>query len=77
VLCKQIAAEIIAPYLADTLKTRILLPTGEYARLHAARQLAHMRNAHNFNVQEFLINWIEGRQAIDAVPSPPPFLSLQ
>ena len=73
-LCKQIATEVIAPYLADTLKTRILLPTGEYARLHAARQLAHMRNGHNFNVQEFLIDLIEGRQASDDVPSPPAFL---
>jgi polyphosphate kinase len=75
-LCNQILTEVIAPYLADTLKTRVLLSTGEYVRLHAARQLARMRNGHNFNVQEFLVDWIEGRQGIDAVPSPPRFLDL-
>ena len=75
-LCNQIMTEVIAPYLADTLKTRVLLSTGEYVRLHAARQLARMRNGHNFNVQEFLVDWIEGRQGIDAVPSPPRFLNL-
>ena len=37
VLRNQIFAEVVAPYLADTLKTRILPPTGEYVRLHAAR----------------------------------------
>jgi polyphosphate kinase len=75
-LCKQIATEVIAPYLADTLKTRILLPTGEYVRLHAARKLAHRRNGHNFNAQDFLIELIEGRQGVNALPSPPPFLKF-
>jgi len=68
VLCNQIFTEVIAPYLADTLKTRVLMPDGEYVRLHEARRLAHLRNGHRFNVQEFLIDFIEGRQALDSVP---------
>jgi len=77
VLANQIITEVVAPYLADTLKTRILLPTGEYVRLHAARELAHLRNGHHFNVQDFLIDWVEGRQNLDAVPPLPAFMKLR
>jgi len=76
-LCNQIVIEVVAPYLADTLKTRILLPAGEYARLHASRELAHLRNGHPFNAQEFLIGLIEGRQNLDSVPRLPAFLKLR
>jgi len=71
VLCNQIFTEVIAPYLADTLKTRILMPDGEYVRLREGRRLAHLRNGHRFNVQEFLINFIEGRDGLDCVPAVP------
>ena len=74
VLRNQIFAEVVAPYLADTLKTRMLLPTGEYVRLHAARQLAHWRNGYHFNAQEFLIDFAEGRQTGDSVPPLPRFM---
>jgi polyphosphate kinase len=69
VLCNQIFTEVIAPYLADTLKTRVLMPDGEYVRLHEGRRLAHLRNGHRFNVQEFLIDFIEGRESLDSVPA--------
>ena len=59
-LCNQIFTEVITPYLADNLKTRILQPDGEYLRLHEARKLAHLRNGHRFNVQEFLIELSRG-----------------
>ncbi|MGA2509799.1 MAG: polyphosphate kinase 1 [Candidatus Acidiferrales bacterium] len=75
-LCSQIIHEVVAPYLGDTLKTRILLPTGEYVRLHAARELAHLRNGHQFNVQDFLIDFIEGRESLDSVPPLPAFMKL-
>jgi len=68
-LCHQIFTEVITPYLADNLKTRILQPDGEYLRLHEARKLAHLRNGHRFNVQEFLIELTEGRQTLGAVPA--------
>jgi polyphosphate kinase len=67
-LCHQIFSEVIAPYLADNLKTRILQPDGSYLRLHEARKLAPLRNGHRFNVQEFLIELTEGRQTLDGVP---------
>lgn len=73
-LCAQLFTEVIAPYLADTQKTRMLLSNGDYVRLHEARQLAHVRNGHQFNVQEFLIDFIEGRQGLDAVPPMPAFI---
>ena len=68
-LCNQIFTEVISPYLADNLKTRILMPDGEYVRLHESRRLAHLRNGHRFNVQEFLIDVTEGRQTLSAVPA--------
>jgi polyphosphate kinase len=75
-LCQQIFTQVVAPYLADTLKTRILLPTGEYAHLQSSRELTHLRNGHHFNVQEFLIDVIEGRQGLDSVPPLPAFMKL-
>jgi polyphosphate kinase len=77
VLCNQIFTEVIAPYLADTLKTRVLMPDGEYIRLHEARRLAHLRNGHRFNVQEFLIEFTEGRQSLDSVSPMPSYLKLR
>ena len=77
VLCDQIFTEVVAPYLADTLKTRVLMPDGEYVRLHGARRLAHLRNGHRFNVQEFLIEFTEGRQNLDSVPPVPSFLKFR
>src|SRR6202041_1371202 len=71
VLCKQIFTYSIAPYLADTLKTRVLMPDGEYLRLRDGRRLAHLRNGHSFNVQEFLIDFTEGREGLDSVPAVP------
>ena len=70
VLCNQLFTEVIAPYLADTLKTRLLLPDGEYIRWHEAAKLAHSENGFRFNVQEFFIEFAEGREGLS--PSPPP-----
>jgi len=75
-LCSQIFNEVIQPYLADTQKTRILLPTGEYVRARDARHLLHMRNGSQFNVQEFLIGFAEGREEIRSVPPAPAALKL-
>lgn len=73
-LCTQILAEVVAPYLADTEKTRILLPNGAYVRTREAGRLAHSKNGFHFNVQEFLISFIEGREGLASVPAPPQFL---
>ncbi len=73
-LHQQILTEVVAPYLADTQKTRLLLPTGEYIRWQESAKLAHSRNGFRFNVQQFFIDFAEGREGLQSVPAPPPFL---
>jgi polyphosphate kinase len=73
-LHQQILTEVVAPYLADTQKTRLLLPTGEYVRWQESAKLAHSRNGSRFNVQQFFIDFAEGREGLQSVPAPPPFL---
>ncbi len=75
-LCQRIVTEVLAPYLADTQKTRFLLPAGNYIRSHDSARLAHARNGFRFNVQEFLIDFIEGRGDLSSVPSPPQLLKF-
>jgi polyphosphate kinase len=70
-LCRQIFSEVITPYLSDTLKTRVLLPSGEYVRMQHDRRLAALRNGHRFNAQEFLIDFVEGRLGLDSIPETP------
>jgi polyphosphate kinase len=67
-LCNQIFSEVLEPYLADTAKTRFLLSDGRYVRAREASKLLHMRNGIEFNVQEFLIKLIEGREDLSLVP---------
>ncbi|MGA8767714.1 MAG: hypothetical protein WB559_11905, partial [Candidatus Acidiferrales bacterium] len=54
---------------------RMLLPDGEYVRLHETRRFASLRNGHRFNAQDFLIEFTEGRLNLDSVPPVPAFLS--
>lgn len=67
-LCNQVFKEVIEPYLADTEKTRILLPDGRYVRGHQAGAAAGSRNGFHFNAQEFLIGVAEGREGLSEVP---------
>jgi len=76
-LCNQMFLEVVAPYLADTEKTRILMPSGEYVRRDAVRPLARADNGHHFNVQEFLINFAESRQNLDSLPPLPAFMKVR
>src|SRR6202453_2887612 len=75
-LCKQVFGEVIAPYLADTEKTRILLADGRYVRSGAPAAAAHARNGFRTIAPEFLIGFAEGRETIREVPRPPSFLKL-
>jgi polyphosphate kinase len=75
-LCRQIITEVVAPYLADTEKTRILLPGGDYVRAREAGRMSHSKNGHRFNVQEFLIDFVEGREGIESLPAAPRFLKF-
>jgi polyphosphate kinase len=72
-LCNQVFKEVIGPYLADTEKTRILLPDGRYVRGSQAGAAAPSRNGFHFNAQEFLIGLAEGREALFEVPKTPGF----
>jgi len=62
----RIRHEILAPYLADNLKARILHADGSYAFHHPRG-----RNAQPFGAQDFLIAVAEGKKSIDAIPAEP------
>ncbi len=62
----RIRHEILAPYLADNAKARILRADGSYA-LHHPRS----RTAQPFGAQDFLIAIAEGKKSIDAIPAEP------
>jgi polyphosphate kinase len=57
--------EILAAYLADTLKTRILRGDGKYFRL---RETATGKSLPTFNAQEFFMKVAEGKATADDVP---------
>jgi hypothetical protein len=61
-LCQQVCMTILAPYLADTDKTRFLLPDGIYHRARKIGETANSRNGNGFNVQEFFVGVAEGRE---------------
>jgi hypothetical protein len=52
---------VLAPYLADTEKARLLQPDGTYARAHKARGNSRSWNGTRFSVQGFLMGLSEGR----------------
>jgi polyphosphate kinase len=58
--------EILAAYLADTAKTRLLLPNGDYTRIRPPGAPG------GFNAQDFFIQLAEGRVTPDAIPAPAP-----
>jgi polyphosphate kinase len=66
-LCERIRQEILAAYLADSLKARVLRRDAAYAR---AWQAAGRRKppVRGFNAQDFLMAVAEGKQTIDAIP---------
>jgi polyphosphate kinase len=54
-LCQQVCSTILAPYLADTQKARLLLSDGTYARAYKGARSSGSRNGSRFSVQEFLM----------------------
>ena len=66
----RIFKDVIAPYLADTEKTRLLQPDGEYARTNHTVRSRSSRNGSGFNVQQFLIDYAEGREALEPISLP-------
>jgi polyphosphate kinase len=74
-LCSQVFTQVISPYLADTEKTRILLPSGDYVRSRKVGEFSASRNGFRFNAQEFLIGFSEAHDA-QAFPPLPRFVKL-
>lgn len=62
----RIRHEILAPYLVDTVKARVLHADGSYAMHHARG-----KTGQSFSAQDFLISVAEGKKSIDAIPSEP------
>lgn len=60
----RIRHEILAAYLADNLKARLLHADGSYAL-----QRPKGRNPNLFGSQDFLISVAEGKKSIDAIPA--------
>ncbi|MGB8521549.1 MAG: phospholipase D-like domain-containing protein, partial [Candidatus Acidiferrales bacterium] len=75
-LCTQVFTQVISPYLADTEKTRILLPGGDYVRSRKAGEFSASRNGFRFNAQEFLIGFSEAHDDAQAFPPLPRFVKL-
>jgi polyphosphate kinase len=65
-MCQRLSDEILAAYLADTEKSRILLPDANYIRAYDAAP-ARSGKA-RFNAQEFLIQVAEGRHSAADIP---------
>jgi hypothetical protein len=76
VLSGKVCNMILGPCLADTEKTRILLPNGSYVRTHDTHKLHRLKRSVRFSAQEFLIDQAEGREQAngfsiaDLVPAP-------
>jgi polyphosphate kinase len=69
-LRERIRHEILAAYLADTVKSRILQKDGSYVRaLRAAGR--GKKTVPEFNAQEFLIALAEGKTTLEALPAAP------
>jgi polyphosphate kinase len=75
-LCSQVFTQVISPYLADTEKTRILMPGGDYVHSRKAGEFAASRNGFRFNAQEFLIGLSEAHEDVQAFPPMPRFVKL-
>jgi polyphosphate kinase len=75
-LCSQVFTQVISPYLADTEKTRILMPSGDYVRSRKAGEFSASRNGFRFNAQEFLIGFSEAHDDLQAFPPLPRYVKL-
>ncbi len=70
-LCRHVATRILAPYLCDTEKSRLLRPDGAYVRAHSNGNASRARAGSRFNVQEFLMDLAENDSDPGGLPSWP------
>jgi len=67
-LCDQVLREVVAPYIADTEKTRYLLADGNYVRARDAGAASRTCNGFRFNAQEYLLGFAQGAAPVPAIP---------
>ncbi len=65
ILRGRLRNEILAAYLADTVKTRILQPDGDYRRAGGA-----VGDKAGFSAQDFFMQLAEGRTTAERIPQP-------
>ena len=68
-LRERVRSEILEPYLADNVKSRILLRDGVYKYSWLAQGKRKPTGSKAFAAQDFLIALAEGKQSLDAIPS--------
>jgi len=61
-LCQQVCSMVLAPYLADTVKARLLLSDGTYSRAHRSAGVSRSRNGARFSVQEYFMGLSEAQE---------------
>ncbi|MGC1300202.1 MAG: hypothetical protein WA869_34685, partial [Alloacidobacterium sp.] len=66
--CARLRNEILAAYLADTVKTRLLSGDGKYTR---ARDTALGKSLPAFSSQDFFVQVAEGKASADDIPKQP------
>jgi polyphosphate kinase len=66
---ERVRSEILDPYLADNVKSRILLKDGTYKYSWLAQGKRKPTGSKGFAAQDFLIALAEGKQSPDAIPS--------
>jgi polyphosphate kinase len=71
-LCERVRNEILAAYMADNMKARILQKDGSYPRVWKLQgRRRPPTGSAAFNAQEFLIALAEGKATLDDIPVPP------
>ena len=76
-LCQQVCSTVLAPYLADTEKARLLQSDGTYVRAHKTRGTHGSRNGTRFSVQRFLMGLSEEQEGAAETNGSSPILKLR
>jgi polyphosphate kinase len=63
-LRRRVRDEILAAYLADDTKARLMSPDGSYPHIHSGKESS-------FSVQDFLMKVAEGKASADSIPTTP------
>jgi polyphosphate kinase len=73
-LRETILREVVAPYLADTEQTRILMSDGRYVHAQKARGFSPSKNGTRFNAQQFFVDFAQRNPDAAELPLLPKFI---